>query len=61
MEIFPARKIDIDMSDNNNDVEVAAKLFILTNLPQENEWFHESWDVRKSIIVYDPRVSLKDL
>lgn len=61
MEIFPARKIEIDMSEKNNDVEIAAKLFILTSLPQDNEWFHESWDVRKSIIVYDPRLSLRDL
>ena len=38
MEIFPSRKIPIDMSDKNPEVELASKLFILTN-DHKDEWF----------------------
>jgi hypothetical protein len=61
MEIFPVRKIDIDMSENNSEVEIASKLFILTNEPNAEDWFKEEWDVRKSIIVFDPRITLRDV
>jgi hypothetical protein len=33
MEIFPARQLQIDMSEKSVEVEQAAKLFILANSP----------------------------
>ncbi len=61
MEIFPARKIDLQMGEGV-EVEQSAKLFILTNTPNDQDaWFRPEWDLHKAMVVYDPRISVRDL
>lgn len=47
------------MSESNPEVELTAKLFILTN--RKDVWVSEEWDQRKNVIVFDPRVAVRDL
>jgi hypothetical protein len=62
MEIFPARKLELQMGEQGAEVEQSAKLFILTNTPNDQDaWFRPDWDLRKAIVVYDPRISVRDL
>lgn len=50
------------MGEKGGEVEYSAKLFILTNSPNDQDaWFHHNWDIRKAIVVYDPRISVRDL
>lgn len=52
------------MSEDNDEYEKTAKIFLLSNkkrVQNENYWFLKSWDLRKSAMVYDPRLTSKDL
>lgn len=52
------------MTENNEEYEITAKIYLLANkkkCAKQNFWFKEDWDLRKAAVVYDPRLTLKDL
>jgi hypothetical protein len=50
------------MGEEGAEVEQSAKLFLLTHSPDDQAaWFKPEWDIRKAIVVYDPRISTRDL
>ncbi len=52
------------MTENNEEYERTAKIFLLANKRRAGNkdiWFRKDWDLRKSAIVYDPRLTAKDL
>jgi hypothetical protein len=63
LEAFPRREVPLKMEESNPEVENAAKIFLLVReVPKENEqWMQAEWDIRKQLIAYDPRITLKDL
>lgn len=40
---------------------MASKIYLLSKHDQHEQWFAANWDINKKIIVYDPRITLKDL
>lgn len=43
-------------------MEISSKIFLLSKQAQSpEEWFQEDWDLRKEIVVYDPRITQNDL
>ena len=52
------------MTENNEEYEKTAKIFLLANKKRtssKNIWFMKNWDLRKSAIIYDPRLTDQDL
>ena len=58
------KQVNLDMSENNEEYEKTAKIFLLSNkhrATSKNLWFMNDWDLRKSAIIYDPRLTVQDL
>ncbi len=50
------------MTDKNAKVEETAKIFLLSQEAENKQnWFKPDWDIQKSLIIFDPRISLLDL
>jgi len=52
------------MTENNEEYEKTARIFLLSNRKRasnKNIWFKNDWDLRKSAIIYDPRLTAQDL
>lgn len=56
--------VNLDMTEGNDEYEKTAKIFLLSNRKRAlnaNFWFLPEWDLRKSAVIYDPRLTSKDL
>lgn len=50
------------MSEGNPEAEATAKIFLLTTkLPVPEDWLQANWDIRKQVIIFDPRITQRDL
>jgi hypothetical protein len=52
------------MTEANQEYEKTARIYLLSNRRRATNkavWFDPSWDLRKSAIIYDPRLTSKDI